>query len=103
VPLRLGGGTRLKIVEAMAKGKAIVSTRLGAEGIDVIHDRHALLADEPQSFADQVERVLANPELAASLGAAARQLAVERYSWPSVVRGLETFYEELLAQPAKRT
>lgn len=103
VPLRLGGGTRLKIVEAMAKGKAIVSTRIGAEGIDVIDGRHALLADEPQAFADQVERVLASRELAASLGRAARQLAVEHYSWPAVVSRLERFYEELLSQPAKRT
>lgn len=102
VPLRLGGGTRLKIVEAMAKAKAIVSTRIGAEGIDVVHDRHALLADEPQAFADQIERVLASRELAARLGAAARQLAVEQYSWPGVVSRLERFYVELLAQPAKR-
>jgi hypothetical protein len=46
----------LKIVEAMAKGKALVSTAIGAEGLDVEHDRHALLADAPQAFADQVLR-----------------------------------------------
>jgi glycosyltransferase involved in cell wall biosynthesis len=101
VPLRLGGGTRLKIVEAMAKGKPIISTHIGAEGIDVVHGKHALLADAPQDFADQVERVLSEPELAASLGAAARTLAEERYSWASLVRGLEDFYEQLLASPAK--
>ncbi len=95
VPLRIGGGTRLKIVEAMAKGKPIISTRLGAEGIDVVHDESALLADEPNEFAVQVERVLADPALAVRLGRGARRLAEERYSWRSIVTGLERFYEEL--------
>jgi polysaccharide biosynthesis protein PslH len=54
VPLRMGGGTRIKIYEAMAMGKAIVSTRLGAEGLDVHHERDILLADEPELFADYV-------------------------------------------------
>jgi glycosyltransferase involved in cell wall biosynthesis len=102
VPLRLGGGTRLKIVEAMAKGKAIVSTRIGAEGIDVVHDRHALLADDPRGFANEVERVLSDVALAQRLGQAARELAVERYSWPALVAGLERFYAQLLAAPARR-
>jgi glycosyltransferase involved in cell wall biosynthesis len=62
VPLRIGGGTRLKIVEALAKGKAVVSTRLGAEGLDVIDDQHLLLADEPDDFAKQVGRVISDPE-----------------------------------------
>jgi polysaccharide biosynthesis protein PslH len=100
VPLRIGGGTRLKIVEAMAKAKAVVSTRIGAEGIDVKHGESALLADEPQAFADEVERVLADAELARRIGQAARRLAVERYSWPALVSGLERFYEQLLASPA---
>jgi glycosyltransferase involved in cell wall biosynthesis len=95
VPLRIGGGTRLKIVEAMAKGKPIISTRLGAEGIDVVHEESALLADEPADFAAQVERVLADPELGARLGRNARRLAEERYSWRSIVVGLERFYEAL--------
>lgn len=101
VPLRLGGGTRLKIVEAMSKQKAIISTRIGAEGIDVRHGEHALLADDPQGFADEVERVLAEPELGVRLGTNARRLAEDRYSWPGLVRGLERFYDELLAAPAK--
>jgi glycosyltransferase involved in cell wall biosynthesis len=58
VPLRIGGGTRLKIVEAMAKAKAIVSTRIGAEGIDVEHEKHALLADSDEDFAEQTLRLL---------------------------------------------
>lgn len=95
VPLRIGGGTRLKIVEAMSKAKAIVSTRLGAEGIDVTHERNVLLEDEPEAFAAAVERMLGDAALRARLGSAARELAVERYSWRHVVHGLERFYEQL--------
>jgi len=98
VPLRLGGGTRLKIVEAMAKGKPVISTRLGAEGIDVTHDENVLLADEPQDFAEQVERVLQSPELAARIARGGRKLVEDRYSWRSITEGLEKFYETLGAR-----
>jgi glycosyltransferase involved in cell wall biosynthesis len=95
VPLRIGGGTRFKIVEGMAQGKAIVSTRIGAEGLDVVHGDHLLLADEPAEFAKQVERVVRDPALAARLGRAARKLAEEKYGWDAAVKTLETFYERL--------
>ena len=98
VPLRIGGGTRLKIVEAMAKSKAIVSTRIGAEGIDLTHERDVLLADSPADFADQVVRVLADPELATRLGEQARTLAESSYAWTAVVRKLTGFYEQLLSR-----
>ncbi|MEO8697528.1 MAG: glycosyltransferase family 4 protein [Acidimicrobiales bacterium] len=96
VPLRIGGGTRLKIVEALSKGKPVVSTRLGAEGLDVVDGEHLLLADEPQEFADQIERVLADPALARRLGTAGRTLMEDRYSWGTITRQLEHFYQELL-------
>jgi polysaccharide biosynthesis protein PslH len=96
VPLRLGGGTRLKIVEAMAMGKAIVSTTLGAEGIDAIPGRDLLIEDQPQAFANAVNRLLGDRELAARIGQAARSLAVERYSWSGVARALEGFYRGIL-------
>ena len=95
VPLRVGGGTRFKIVEAMAKGKPIVSTRIGAEGIEVSHDRELLLADDADSFAREVGRLLTDPELAKRLGRAGRQLAEQRYSWESALTRLEAFYGEL--------
>ncbi|HEX3852678.1 MAG TPA: glycosyltransferase family 4 protein, partial [Polyangiaceae bacterium] len=95
VPLRIGGGTRLKIVEAMAKRKAIVSTRIGAEGIDVSHDRDVLLADRPDDFAEQILRALNDPELVTRLGRNARELAEERYAWTAVVRQLTAFYDRL--------
>ena len=72
VPLRLGGGTRLKIVEAMAMGKAIVSTPLGAEGIEAVPGRDLLIEDQPEAFADAVNRLLGDPELAARIGQSAR-------------------------------
>jgi glycosyltransferase involved in cell wall biosynthesis len=96
VPLRLGGGTRLKIVEAMAMGKAIVSTSLGTEGIDAVPGRDLLVEDQPAAFADAVHRLLAEPGLAARIGQSARQLAVDRYSWSEAARALQGFYRRIL-------
>lgn len=96
VPLRLGGGTRLKIVEAMAMGTAIVSTSLGVEGIEAVPGRDLLVEDQPAAFADAVNRLLAEPSLAARLGQSARQLAVQRYAWSGAARSLENFYREIL-------
>jgi polysaccharide biosynthesis protein PslH len=100
VPLRLGGGTRLKIVEAMAMGKAIVSTALGAEGIEAVDGRDILIADKPEAFADAVKSLLDEPELAARIGRSARRLAVERYSWSEAARALEGFYHSILEKAA---
>lgn len=96
VPLRLGGGTRLKIVEAMAMGKAIVSTTLGAEGIEAVPGRDILIEDDPAAFADAVNRLLSDPGLAARIGLSARQLAVDRYGWSGAARTLEGFYHRIL-------
>jgi glycosyltransferase involved in cell wall biosynthesis len=96
VPLRLGGGTRLKIVEAMAMGKAVVSTTLGAEGIEAVAGRDLLVEDQPATFADAVNRLLADPDLAARIGRSARQLAVEQYSWSLAAQALDGFYRRIL-------
>jgi glycosyltransferase involved in cell wall biosynthesis len=96
VPLRLGGGTRLKIVEAMSMGKAIVSTTLGAEGIEAVPGRDILIEDQPLAFADAVNRLLAEPSLAARIGQSARRLAVERYAWSAAAQALEGFYRQIL-------
>jgi glycosyltransferase involved in cell wall biosynthesis len=96
VPLRLGGGTRLKIVEAMAMGKAIVSSTLGAEGIEAVPGRDLFIEDQPAAFAAAVNRLLADTGLAARIGRSARQLAVQRYAWSGAARALESFYEEIL-------
>jgi sugar transferase (PEP-CTERM/EpsH1 system associated) len=96
VPLRIGGGTRLKILEAMAMGKPVVSTTLGAEGLAVVPERDVLLADGARDFARQIGRLLDDPALGRRLGTAARQLVTSRYSWKRSVEGLSTFYAELL-------
>ena len=97
VPLRIGGGTRLKIVEAMAMGRPVVSTTLGAEGIDAVPERDILIADDAAGFAEAVIRLIDDRELGTRLGHAARRLAVERYSWSVAAAGLERFYGELVA------
>jgi glycosyltransferase involved in cell wall biosynthesis len=96
VPLRVGGGTRFKIVEAMAKGRPIVSTTIGAEGLEVEHGRELLLADDPTSFARETLRLLESPELGAGLGGNARQRAEQSYGWGAAVVRLEQFYTELV-------
>ena len=96
VPLRLGGGTRLKIVEAMAMGKAIVSTTLGAEGIEAVPGRDILIEDQPAAFADAINQLLAEPGVAARIGQSARRVAVERYAWSAAAEALEGFYRRVL-------
>ena len=99
-PLRIGGGTRLKVLEAMALGKAIVSTTLGAEGIDAAHERDILIADDGEALAAQLARVLGDDALARRLGSAAHQLAVDRYSWRAATDTLLRFYEQMGAPAA---
>jgi glycosyltransferase involved in cell wall biosynthesis len=95
VPLRVGGGTRLKIFEAMAMGKAVVSTSIGAEGLDVHCDRDILLADTAERFADSTIAVLADRELRQRIERAASELAAQ-YDW-SVIAGR---FEQVLARAA---
>ncbi|MGB8643954.1 MAG: glycosyltransferase [Anaerolineae bacterium] len=92
VPLRMGGGTRLKVLEAMAMGKAIVSTTLGAEGIEYIRDRDLVIADGPEEFARAIAALLRNPDRRRELGANARKLAEEKYDWNKLVPLFETLY-----------
>ncbi|MEZ5499011.1 MAG: glycosyltransferase family 4 protein [Steroidobacteraceae bacterium] len=92
-PLRHGGGTKLKLLEAMAVGLPIVTTSVGAEGLDLIHGQHALIADDVQDFVQAIKKIRSNPDFAISLGRAARELAVSRYSWDSLAERLEKIYE----------
>jgi polysaccharide biosynthesis protein PslH len=80
-PLLVGGGTRLKILEALAMGKAMVSTSLGYEGLHLIPDEHLLIADAPALFAQAVIRALDDDALRRRLGAAGRVAVVRQYSW----------------------
>jgi sugar transferase (PEP-CTERM/EpsH1 system associated) len=91
VPLRMGSGTRLKVVEGLAMGCPLVSTSLGCEGIDIENGAHLLVADEPVAFADSVLKILDDEQLAARLAHNGRALVEAQYSWPSVLRELESF------------
>ncbi len=91
-PLRMGGGTRLKLLEAMAMGKPVVATRLGAEGYPVTHGRELLLADTPADFAAAVVALLRAPEQQAGLGQAARAFVEQRYDWRTIVPLVEAAY-----------
>jgi glycosyltransferase involved in cell wall biosynthesis len=84
VPILTGAGIRVKIIEALAAGRATVSTPLGAEGLELDPGRNVLIADGAQEFADAVVRVLAEPELRAQLGHEGRALAERRYDWRSL-------------------
>ena len=86
VPIRIGGGTRLKIYEAMAMGKAVVSTAVGAEGLPVTSGTDALLADDPQPFADAVVSLLESPEAAAQLGRRAQEWVRAEFGWARVAQ-----------------
>ena len=83
VPLRVGGGTRLKIYEAMAMGRAVVATTIGAEGLDVSHGEDIILADDPAKFGDAVITLLADVALRRRLEQAAAESAA-RFDWPAV-------------------
>jgi sugar transferase (PEP-CTERM/EpsH1 system associated) len=90
VPLRLGGGTRLKIFEALAMGKAVVSTTVGAEGLSLVPGEHLLVADDPVLFARAVVSLLRDPARRRALGAAGRRLVEQRYAWPQVAQEFES-------------
>ena len=101
VPLRVGGGTRLKVLDAMAMGMPLVSTTIGCEGLDVTPGEHLVVADTPASFAAATLALLADPGHRAELGRAARALVERRYAWPVIGQQLVDVYED--ARSARKT
>jgi sugar transferase (PEP-CTERM/EpsH1 system associated) len=91
-PLRIGGGTRLKLLEAMAMGKPVVATSLGAEGYPVADGRELSLADTPDDFAMTVVKLLRTPDWRAELGQAGRRFVEQQYDWRAIVPRLEAVY-----------
>ena len=89
VPLRIGGGTRLKIYESMAAGVPVVSTSIGAEGLDVLSGGNILLGDTPQAFAAGCLELLGDPARRRDLASAGHDLVASRYSWEQVARRFE--------------
>ncbi len=97
VPIRQGGGTRLKILEAMALGTPVVATSKGAEGLDLTPDRHILIADQPAEFAAQVVRLLGDHALRHHLATNARHLVEERYDWLRIGERFVELIEEVIS------
>jgi len=99
VPLRVGGGTRIKILEALAMKKAVVSTSVGAEGLATTDQHDICIADSPLSFAEQTSRLLCNPEERQRLGANGRSLVEKRYSWDGIADVMEQAWLEAVGVP----
>lgn len=98
VPLRVGGGSRLKILEALAMGRAVVSTTIGAEGLDVAHECQVLLADDPRSFAASVLRLLDDPERCRELAYQGRRLVEQQYGWDALAERFRRFICEIVKE-----
>ncbi|NOT22632.1 MAG: glycosyltransferase [Nitrospiraceae bacterium] len=98
VPIRIGGGTRLKVYEAMAMEMPVVSTRVGAEGLPVLHGEHLLFADTPEDFATAVIRILTDADLARALGEKASATVRERYGWGNVATKFSLICQDVLRE-----
>jgi sugar transferase (PEP-CTERM/EpsH1 system associated) len=106
VPLRVGGGTRLKIYEAMAMGLPVVSTTIGAEGLPVRDGEHLVIGDTPDAFADACAALLGDAPRAAAVGGAARRLVREHFDWGRIARDFVQTCDTVLTRadrPPRRT
>lgn len=101
VPLRSGGGTRLKILQAMALGCPVISTRIGAEGLEVAHDETLLFADDAAQFQQQLERLFESQDLRQRIVNQGRELVTGRYEWQGCLLGLEDLYRQLSGRVAQ--
>jgi glycosyltransferase involved in cell wall biosynthesis len=101
VPLRVGSGTRLKVLEAMAAGVPVISTPLGAEGLDVIDGQHLLLAEGPAAFAAAVRKLAEDDGEWRRLVAEGQEAVRTRYDWSAIGSSLFRYYEELVAGEAR--
>ncbi|MGH7966115.1 MAG: glycosyltransferase family 4 protein, partial [Candidatus Binatia bacterium] len=97
IPLRAGGGTRLKILESMALGRPVVSTALGCEGLEVVDQEHLMIADTPAEFAERVIQLLTDRELRDRISRNARHLVERRYDWSLSSQKLMAVYSSLTA------
>jgi polysaccharide biosynthesis protein PslH len=96
VPIRSGGGTRIKILDAWAMGKAVVSTSVGCEGLETVDGENILIRDRPEDFALAVRQVLDDEPLRQRLGAAGRELVESRYAWDRIGRSLTEEYLSII-------
>ena len=98
VPLRVGGGSRLKILEAMAMGKAVISTTMGVEGLEMTPNKNVIIADKPEDFAQKAIELLSSRELCQNLGSEGRKLIEEKYSWDKIAGKLGEVWEKAIKQ-----
>lgn len=103
VPLRVGGGTRLKILESLALGTPVISTRVGAEGLDLLHGEHLLLADTPEEFAEAVTRSLTDPDMSRRLAEQGLDRVRQLYLWSSIRNQLASECGSLMEALAQRS
>lgn len=96
VPLFSGSGIRIKIIEGMALGKAVISTNIGAEGIDCVSGKHLLIANTPVEFLSAIERFITDQSYCNLVGENARQLIEEKHNMPDIIKRLEEFYKQVL-------
>lgn len=95
VPVLAGGGMRVRILEAFAHQIAVVTTTIGLEGIDAIHNKNVMIGDSPEEFANAVVQLLSNPELCASIAIGGRKLVESKYDWKAVFGALDKVYQQL--------
>jgi glycosyltransferase involved in cell wall biosynthesis len=102
VPLRMGGGTRLKILESFAMMSPVVSTPIGAEGIDMVDGEHGLIAGEPQEFADAVLRLFSDHGLSERIARNGARLAGEKYEWSVIGATLEKALQDAVSAQRRK-
>ena len=95
IPLRAGGGTRLKSLESMALGRPVISTTVGCEGLQVVDGEHLFIADNPEVFFQRIQQLFDDPKLYSRIVTNARDFVETRYSWNGIVNNLEKYYEKL--------
>jgi glycosyltransferase involved in cell wall biosynthesis len=97
-PIKGSGGTRLKILEAMAAGLPIVSTSIGVAGLNLTNGRHAIIADDSKMLAEETVKLLKNPKLAEKIGKAGQEFVSKRYDWKMIVQIHDRIYDELTSK-----
>jgi glycosyltransferase involved in cell wall biosynthesis len=103
IPLRAGGGTRLKILESMALGRPVISTTIGCEGLQVVDGEHLFIADCPEVFIQRIHQLFDDPQLYSKIVTNARDFVETHYSWDGIVNKLEKYYENLKIQEEMST
>ena len=96
VPLFSGSGIRVKILEAMAEGRTVISTTIGAEGIDAVNEKEILIADDADAFARQIKRCLKDPDFCSTIAGSGRAFVKNRFDNKVIVKELLDFYKSLL-------